>query len=425
MAFLDSLDIAKRVCQHVGVRQIQTVDEDSKANEEITLAYDKLRRSELRRNVWRYAIRRVILRPIVMGETMIVQPADYSATTNYMPGSIVTDENEQMWVSIVPDNLGNTPGTSVAWDEYFGPLTVSLYDSTAAYFTGELVYKAGTYAGSFVVYMSLEDNNDEVPTTVTAYSATTTYSLGDRVTYGGLQYRSIIPFNLGVTPADAPAAFDIAVNYDINNQVTGSDGFIYTSLGASNLGHDPITDAGVHWSTAHVAAAWASTPLMLPTSQSWLPIIGDMTPVRFFYPIGIGPSTGAGSRSIYRLPAGFLREAPQDPKAGSTSFLGGPSALAYKDWDFEGDFIVSRSSDIIMLRFVADVTDVSKMDDMFCEGLAATIALAVCEPLTQSTAKLQNIGAAYKTFMGEARMVNGIETGPTEPPEDDYISCRL
>lgn len=423
MAYLDSLDIAKRVCQHVGVRQIQAVDEDSKANYEITLAYDKIRRAELRRNVWRFAIRRVILRPIVAGETMLVQPAAWSATTTYMPGSIVADDNGTLWVSIVPDNLNNAV-TTAAWEEYFGPLTVGLYDSTVAYYTGELVYKAGTYAGSFVVYMSLTDGNTSVPTTVTAYSATTTYSMDDRVTYLGLQYRSIIPFNLGVTPADAPDAFDIAINYDINNTVTGSDGFIYTSLGAANVGHDPITDAGVHWSTAHVAAAWASTPLMLPTAQTWLPIIGDMTPVRFFYPISFGPSLGAGSRYIYRLPAGFLREAPQDPKAGSTSWLGASGALRYKDWDFEGDYIVSRGSNLIMLRFVADVTDVSRMDDMFCEGLAATVALAVCETLTQSTAKLQNIGAAYKTFMGEARMVNGIETGPTEPPEDDYIACR-
>ena len=76
-------------------------------------------------------------------------------------------------------------------------------------------------------------------------------------------------------------------------------------------------------------------------------------------------------------------------------------------------------------RFTADVQDVTKMDDMFCEGLACRIGLEVAEPLTQSGAKIGTISQEYKTFMSEARIVNGIETGPTEPPEDDYVTCRI
>jgi hypothetical protein len=49
----------------------------------------------------------------------------------------------------------------------------------------------------------------------------------------------------------------------------------------------------------------------------------------------------------------------------------------------------------------------------------------VCEPLTQSSAKLGTIAKMYDTFMTEARIVNGIETGAEEPPEDDYVTCRL
>jgi hypothetical protein len=65
------------------------------------------------------------------------------------------------------------------------------------------------------------------------------------------------------------------------------------------------------------------------------------------------------------------------------------------------------------------------MDDMFCEGLGARIGLAVCEPLTQSTAKTNTIAQEYQKFMSEARAVNGIETGAVEPPLDDYIACRM
>ena len=48
---------------------------------------------------------------------------------------------------------------------------------------------------------------------------------------------------------------------------------------------------------------------------------------------------------------------------------------------------------------------------MFCEGLAARIALEVCEPLTQSTAKLGAIAKVYQEWIDQARTVNAIEQG--------------
>jgi hypothetical protein len=45
--------------------------------------------------------------------------------------------------------------------------------------------------------------------------------------------------------------------------------------------------------------------------------------------------------------------------------------------------------------------------------------------LTQSTTKVEQIEKLYSAFMGEARTVNGIETGATEAPEDDLVTCRL
>lgn len=77
-----------------------------------------------------------------------------------------------------------------------------------------------------------------------------------------------------------------------------------------------------------------------------------------------------------------------------------------------------------MLRFVADMVDVPRMDALFCEGLAARIGLEVCEPITQSTSKMGAIKTLYDQVMSDARTVNGIETGAEEPPVDDYIACR-
>lgn len=106
------------------------------------------------------------------------------------------------------------------------------------------------------------------------------------------------------------------------------------------------------------------------------------------------------------------------------SVLGAPSGLDYDDSNIENGCIVAPDTGPRMIRFVADVVDVTKFDDLFCEGFAARIAREVCEPLTQSVSKLTSIGQAYQKFMSEARLVNLIEVGPIEPPEDDYITCR-
>ena len=117
--------------------------------------------------------------------------------------------------------------------------------------------------------------------------------------------------------------------------------------------------------------------------------------------------------------------APQDPKAGIYSFLGAPAYNTQNDWLLEGDYLLSQCATPIIVRFIADVMSVKEMDDLFCEGLAARIAVETCEIITNSNAKQQTCNNAYNKFMGEARIVDAIETGAVEPPEDDYIVCRL
>jgi hypothetical protein len=128
---------------------------------------------------------------------------------------------------------------------------------------------------------------------------------------------------------------------------------------------------------------------------------------------------------VFALPSNFLREAPQDPKAGSTSYLGAPTGLMYTDWEYQGNYLISRTAYPIVYRFVADVTLVPTFDDMFCEGLGALIGESTCERITQSDAKVGMCQRIYQQKITEARAVNGIETGATEPAEDDFITCRI
>lgn len=414
MPFLDSLDVANKALQHLGEPRILTADEDSKRNTEMSFAYDLSRVGELRRNIWRFSIRRAALRAIT-ATTRLLAPQSWSASTLYLPGSVVKDANGKLWISDAAENLNNEPGTSDVWDQYFGPMTADLHDADTTYFAGELVYTVvGT--GGFVVWLSLESSNEDVPGTATAWATTTTYGLNDVVSYGGYQWRSLITLNAGTTPAVAPNDWSEVVTYSAAQTVTASDGYIYSSVGGSNLDHDPALDtAGTYWTNTGVPAAWAKTPEIYASSPKWRALYANLKNISVFWPLG-NSARGAqtGSTSVFRLPAGWLREAPQDPK----------QSLPPSDREYEGDYFTSAEAGPLVYRFAADVTVVPKMDALFCEGLACRMALDTSDALTQQDSKFQRIGTLYKAFMHDARAVNAIEKGPTEASIDEYELVR-
>lgn len=425
MAFIDSLDIANRSCQHLGVTRIASPTEDSVNNAEITFAYDKLRRAELRRNTWRFATKKAILRPID-NSTFLLAPAQWNPGIQYLPGSVVADSNGQLWISNQANNIGNDPNATDVWDCYFGSMTVDNYDTTGgtSYFAGDLVYVQNTNS-SYNIYLSLQNANTEVPNVADVWSATATYQQDNVVSFGGQQWRSLIALNLNNSPVAGPQNWVATQIYVTGNQVTGTDGFIYQSVSNSNLGNNPVTDSGSNWTNTNVPNAWSAVPALPASSSLWVPLYASLTSINFVYPIGYGPLSQQSTRNVFHLPSSYLRKAPQDPKAGRYSFLGAPAYNNQEDWVIEGSYILSQVGAPIILRFVADVMKVSDMDDMFCECLAARIALETCEILTNDGGNQQTINNAYMKFRGEAIIVNGIEVGSVEPPEDDYIMCRL
>ena len=386
MEYLIPADICDRALQHCGAGRLDPVlrlNDKSRNARETGFAYGKLRRAELRRNVWRFATRRSVIRAID-STTMMLAPALWVATTTYFVNSIVSDAIGNLWISNIRNNLGNDPVLTTYWEPYFGPMTVSLYDSTVSppigYFSGELVYTA-VGDGTQRTYLSLESGNEDNPATATAYSATATYFKNQVVTSASIAYMSLVDLNIGNTPVSSPTK-------------------------------------------------WTATFVGGVGSNKWLQIGGTefpygvgLTTLGIIYPLGSGPSTQQATRNVFRLPNGFLRLAPQNPK-GSTTWLGGPSGVVYTDWNLENNYLVTAETGPLSLRFIADVTDVRLMDDMFCEGLAARVGVAVCDILTQSLSQLTAIEKVYDVFMGEARKVNAIEMGYDDPPDDNYLTVR-
>lgn len=394
VAFQLPIDIMNRALQRVGQTRIASLTEDSKACDEVTFCYDKLRIAEMRRNVWTFSVRNAALRPYnppmaantatgtpaTMG-TMLLVPATWSATNNYLPASLVSF-NGRVYFSRTA-NVNSEPDLAPNdWSQYFGPRTVEPYDTTGktSYYPGELVY---TLSGvTPTVFLALAQTLTDVPTTVAGWVATTYYNAGDTV--------------------------------------TGSDAAKYQSKIDLNINLNPVGDAGVHW----VATPVASQP-DTRAGQHWLQIDATIKSIQFIYPVGAGPSFQTNTMNVYFLPYGYLRMAPQNPKAGSNTYLGGPSGNQYNDWQFQAGHLLTRQGGLLIVRFAADIANVLEMDSMFCEGLSCRIGIEVCEPLTQSASKIATIKVEYDEFMGDARAVNGIEQGPVEAPEDDFITCRI
>ena len=114
--FANPVDICNRGMQHIGAPRIGAngFNEDSVQAGECSFAYDKVRRAELRRNVWRFATRLAVLRPFSV-TTMEINAPLWMSTTPYAIGALVTDILGQTWIGQVADNLNAAPGASNAW----------------------------------------------------------------------------------------------------------------------------------------------------------------------------------------------------------------------------------------------------------------------------------------------------------------------
>lgn len=396
--FTSSLDIANRALTLIGQRSIASFTEDSKAAALMAASYDKLRLSELERNCWVAAVRKAALRPLETAynttnttpagptQSMLVTPPGYDPEKTYSVGALVTYQSVTYQAQQeVP--LATAPGepNTTYWEVFYGSLVATPWSdptggATSApggYYAGEIVYILdGTTP---TAYLSLLSGNSDDPTTIADYDATIVYNKGATVTYSAVVYESQQDLNYANTPTGTGVW-------------TAVPGDRYQSLSGPN----------------------------------WLTLTGaTLASITLRYPVGAGPRSQATTRNAYMLPNGYLRQAPQDPKAGSFSFLGSPTGLGYDDMVKQGNLLITRGIGVLVFRFVGDLQDVAQMHPMFCEGLACRLALENCEALTQSTDKLQAIGAQYKQFMFDARTVNAIESGTTEPALDDYLACRV
>ena len=311
MAFVTPYDIANRCCQHLGVPRIVTFSDASKPAQETGFVIDKVRRAELRRFVWSFATRRMVLRKQTP-TTVRLAPAVYSASTTYNTGDIVQDANGFYWVSTIDNNTGQSlglGGVNPAWIAYFGQTVCDTWSATPSYIPGDVVDLSNVY------YICTTANQNQTP----------------------------------------------------------------------------------------------------PNTTYWHPIQGmGANGLKTISPVGFDPA-GVTQRNMFMLPANFLRMSAQDPKAPAVARLSMTGGILYNDWEIEQGMIASKvNAGPIVFRFVADTADIASMDDLFCEAWAARMARELCETLTQSRDKLDEIEAVYSKAIADAQQISAIEVGSTE-----------
>ena len=258
MAFQNSIDIANRALQHCGEPRLDPTlgfTEISERAGEVGFAYGKLKVAELQRAMWTFSTRLAPLRVASIPILMLLTPALWQSGTTYFKGSLVVDQDNTIWQSRIVNNIGNQPGQPgaiFAWEPYFGPLTVTAYDSTKVYFAGEVVYTAPG-DGTYNVYMSLVSSNALDPSLPNQWAANTTY-LKNNVVQQFPAWSSLTSYGLGTT-------------------VTYTDGNIYTSIATINLNNIPPNTIKLKWALmpplilASLAVPAASQPPITPVSS--------------------------------------------------------------------------------------------------------------------------------------------------------------
>lgn len=183
-----------------------------------------------------------------------------------------------------------------------------------------------------------------------------------------------------------------------------------------------VTSGGTDW---YVSIANNNLNHVVTNTTYWTHLTGASgVPAFYMNDIGPGVTVQGLAQNIFPLPCGYLRMTYAGVKAPSAAHNVISAGLQFNDWQIEDDYIVSSSSGPLHIRFIADLTDVLSFDPLFSEAFAARIAYELCEGLTQSQAKSQQIAQAYQKFMDEARTVNWIETASDEPQENGYEASQ-
>lgn len=91
-----------------------------------------------------------------------------------------------------------------------------------------------------------------------------------------------------------------------------------------------------------------------------------------------------------------------------------------RDWQMEGGYILCDVSGPLQIRYIKRNTDINRWDPLFLAAVAHRLAIIICEKITNSTGKKQDIKASYMDVLRKAQAANAFENAvtPVNEPSD-------
>lgn len=83
-----------------------------------------------------------------------------------------------------------------------------------------------------------------------------------------------------------------------------------------------------------------------------------------------------------------------------------------------------NNGDALNVLYIAQITEVSKWPPLFCDAVAARLAMDLCETITQSNTKLDAAAQRYGEAISLARHMNAIEKPAQQRIVGDYVLVR-
>lgn len=97
--------------------------------------------------------------------------------------------------------------------------------------------------------------------------------------------------------------------------------------------------------------------------------------------------------------------------------------LSTGEYQVEGRNILANDS-ALYVRYIAKIEDPNQYDVLFVDAAATRLAAELCEALTQSPTKKQEMMAEYMESLTSAKRVDGQENPPQVYEEDEWIAVR-
>jgi len=89
-----------------------------------------------------------------------------------------------------------------------------------------------------------------------------------------------------------------------------------------------------------------------------------------------------------------------------------------------GSTSTSTVAVFLNLRYIADIQDCTLWDSNFYDLMSLSLAIDICETLTQSNPKKQALQEEYKDTVNAAKKADAFETLPADPPDDGWWTVR-